>query len=339
MNRSCQDGTTCYIGIDLGTTTTRVWLIAGEAPIQRLADSVGVGDSARDGHNDRLKATLRELIERQQDKASELGLRPKFVVGAGMITSALGLREIPHLYGPVGIEDLRNSVVTRGFPEVTSLPVRLVPGVKTGTPGVEAWEVGETDVIRGEETLCVGLLANGALGPNSMLLNLGSHWKAIFLDNESKISRCVTNLSGELMLAVQRHTILASSVVAERPALLDEAWVKHGIDEERRSGLVRALFCVRLLELEARTSPHERLSFLAGCFISQTLSALSSKSLIRKHAVICGAAGISKAWKFALSEYGIEAKDYAEKTEEAFIRGLSELSLVTHEIASIQTGS
>lgn len=125
----------------------------------------------------------------------------------------------------------------------------------------------------------------------------------------------------------------------ERPALLDDSWVKHGIDEERKSGLVRALFCVRLLELEARTTPYERLSYLVGCFISQTLSALSSKSLIREHAVICGAAGISRAWKIALSEYGVEAEDYAEQTEHAFIRGLRELSFVTPEVVSVEGGS
>ena len=223
-----------------------------------------------------------------------------------MLTSALGLREIPHLLGPVGIEQLRNNIAVRAFPDVTQLPVKLVPGVRTGVPGTNAWDIGNTDVIRGEETLCMGLIAHGVLRSGSMLLNLGSHWKAINMNQDCWIDQCLTNISGEMMFMLQTQTILASSVLAGRPSKLDEAWVRHGIAEERSSGLLRALFCVRLLELDSRTSPMERLSYLVGGFISHSLSALVRKAMLRDHIVICGAVSIAGAWKLALEEYGAE---------------------------------
>jgi 2-dehydro-3-deoxygalactonokinase len=326
MNKPLAEDIVCYIGIDLGTTTTRVWLVEGGISVHRLSASVGVRDTARNGNNDQLRSTLRELIVQQQDKATELGLIPRFVIGAGMLTSALGLKEIPHVHGPVNIEKLKSNVSVRTFPDVTSLPVMLVPGVKTGAPGVNAWEIEDMDVIRGEETLCVGMIASGVLRPDSVLINLGSHWKVIFLNSECWIDQCLTNLSGEMMFAVQTQTILASAVLTGRPPRLDESWVRHGISEERDSGLARALFCVRLLELDARTSPTQRLSYLVGSFISHSLSALSKKLTLRKHVVISGAAGIAGAWKLALDDYGIEAEDYSDRTEETFIRGLTMLS-------------
>jgi 2-dehydro-3-deoxygalactonokinase len=243
-----------------------------------------------------------------------------------MLTSALGLKEIPHVHGPISMKDLRRRVTVSEFPDVTSLLVMLVPGVKTGNAGADPWEIGNIDVIRGEETLCVGLLASNVLKPHYSLLNLGSHWKSIVIDEQGRIGECLTSLSGELMLASQTATILAGSIPEGRPTVPDWAWLEHGMHEEQRSGLTRTLFCVRLLELDARTSPLQRLSYLIGGFISQNLSALLSKSLIGKRVVICGAGGIADAWKYALNERGIEAENYSERTEEAFIRGLDELS-------------
>ncbi|HEU5408875.1 MAG TPA: 2-dehydro-3-deoxygalactonokinase [Nitrospira sp.] len=310
----------------MGTTTTRVWLINGNHSIHRLEAPAGVRNTAIVGDNDRLKAVLRDLISRQQAYADGEGLDPRYVIGAGMLTSALGLREVPHVQGPISAEDLRNNVTAGEFPDVTQLPVMLVPGVKTGEALIEPWEVGKVDVIRGEETLCVGLLADNVLRPHSSVLNLGSHWKSIAVDQQGRIEKSLTSLSGELMLASQTDTILASSIPPGRPTVLNMAWVKHGMHEEQSSGLARTLFCVRLLELDARTSPIERLSYLIGGFVSQSLSVLLSKSMIRKHVVICGSRGIADAWKCALNERKIEAENYSERTEDAFIRGLGELS-------------
>ena len=326
MIESEHNGAACFIGVDLGTTNTRVWLIHGAVAVERLTAEVGVRDTARTGNNTRLKSTLRSLIIQQQHRARERGLHPSFVIGAGMLTSALGLKEIPHISGTIGIEELRENVVTRIFPDVTDLPFLLIPGVKTGTAGRDPWEIGDTDVIRGEETLCVGLMTSRILRANSMLLNLGSHWKAILIGEDNRIDRCMTNLSGEMIFAIQTQTILADSVLSGRPDQLDASWIKHGIAEEQISGLTRALFCVRLLDLDARTNSRQRLSFLVGAFISDTLSYLTSMSMLKRHVVICGATGSACAWAVALREHGIDVEDHSEETEQLFIRGLIELS-------------
>jgi 2-dehydro-3-deoxygalactonokinase len=315
-----------YIGVDLGTTNTRVWLLQNALPVERLVASVGVRDTAKNGSNGVLKETLRRLIAEMMGRAEQHGVQPRFVIGAGMLTSALGLKEIPHISGVVGPNELCEHVVTCSFPDVTKLPFLLIPGVKTGTAGSQPWEVGETDVIRGEETLCVGLHARGIIRERSTLINLGSHWKAILIGPDGQIERCSTDLSGEMIFAIQTQTILADAVLPGRPEHLDEAWIRYGIAEERLAGLARTLFCVRLLDLDGRSSARQRLSYMVGAFVSQTLSALMRTGMLQKRVILCGTPGVARAWAIALREQGSIVEDCSGQTEALFIQGLSELS-------------
>ncbi len=83
-----------------------------------------------------------------------------------MISSPLGLRDVPHVVAPAGIDELARGAVSFRGTEVAPQPIVLVPGVRTeifggasGT-GVDALPF---DVMRGEETLVCGLVAGGHL--------------------------------------------------------------------------------------------------------------------------------------------------------------------------------
>ena len=134
-----------------------------------------------------------------------------------MITSSLGLVEIPHLPAPAGLADLSAAIHTCRFPEITHLPILLIPGVRSGPSRCSLETIGSADMIRGEESLCMGLLASGRLKAGSKLLNLGSHWKIISIDDEGRIVASVTSLSGELIHATQTQTILASALPCRPP--------------------------------------------------------------------------------------------------------------------------
>src|SRR5262249_44013038 len=157
---------------------------------------------------------LRNLIDQVQNAARDQGFdqSPECVIAAGMITSPLGLVEVPHVTAPAGVNELAASTERHSFPEITDLPVLLIPGVRSGPRPCDPETVGTTDVMRGEETLLIGLNALGLLPPRSTLLNLGSHWKIIKLDPDARISSSVTSMTGELIHTAQMHTILASSV-------------------------------------------------------------------------------------------------------------------------------
>ena len=316
----------CAVCVDMGTTNTRVWMVHGSEILARAQAGVGVRDTARDGSPNRIRATLRELIAEVRQQTSKSGLvDASFVVAAGMITSALGLVEVPHISTPAGAEELAGAVQRHQFPDITNLPILLVPGVRSGLRTGDLDAVVQSDVMRGEETLAVGLVAMGHAHPPVTVLNLGSHWKAIQLDDRGRIESSITSISGELIQAVQTQTILASAIPSERPRSIDLTWCQAGMREQRRSGLPRALFCVRLLELGGNGTPEERLSFLVGAFVAADLDALIARRALSMEStvLICGGGAVAEAWRHALDKVSIPARTMNEaEIEAALLAGL-----------------
>jgi 2-dehydro-3-deoxygalactonokinase len=304
-------GDACLICIDAGTTNTRVWLTAGDRVIARARAGVGVRDTARDGSSERLRKTLRELIEQVRDKARNQGFAqsPECMIAAGMITSPLGLAEVPHVPTPAGLNELSEAARQYSFPEITDLPILLIPGARSGPRLCDLDSVGTMDVMRGEETLLIGLHSLGLLAPRSTLLNLGSHWKVIRFDGAARIVSSVTSMTGELIHAAQTQTILAGSVPQTRPEACDRDWLEAGMSEQRRSGLARALFCVRLLEQGSDGSAEQRLSFLIGVFLASDMDAMVSRGLFNsaEKVVITGGGAIADAWRGALAHLSLQA--------------------------------
>ena len=309
------------ICVDTGTTNTRVWFTDGDKVIAQARASVGVRDTARDGSPARLHETLRDLIAAVRNGQPA----PHAVLAAGMITSPLGLAEVPHVAAPASLQDLIAGTQHHTFPHITDIPVWLVPGVRSGPLECDAETIGSADVMRGEETLCVGLAARGLLPPASSLLNLGSHWKLIRLDEQSRIAASVTSLSGELIHTTQTQTILASAVPPGKPATLDEHWLQAGMREQRVAGLARALFCVRLLEQRTATTAEQRMSFLLGVYLAVDLDALIRQGLLAagQSVVLTGSGAIAAAWGLALRAAAMPVTQLSEaEVEHGFLTGL-----------------
>jgi 2-dehydro-3-deoxygalactonokinase len=300
----------------LGTTHTRLWRVdPSGAIVHRAHAPVGVRDTAREQSDARLRQTLRTLI----DHASA-GERPSLVIAAGMITSALGLKEIPHIPAPAGLEALAAAVQAHVFTDVTALPVLLVPGVRCGHPLDQPGAAADADLMRGEETLCVGLMQMQRIRGRTTVLNLGSHWKSIQID-EGMIVGSATSLAGEMIHALHTSTILASALPKERPQTIDRASLASGMRECGRSGLGRTLFTIRLLELQNRTTPQERYAYCLGAFIAGDVPVLLGND--RAPVLIVGDAGVAAAWREAMMQMNRNCEVVAaDDVEQAMIRGL-----------------
>ena len=327
MNSTAGSGDNlCAIYVDLGTTRTRVWLMRGGAIVTRVRKLVGVSDTARDGANIRIRATLKESIEDVLNQTNDTSCQPACVVAAGMISSPEGLVELPHVSAPAGIRELAAGARWFEFREITDLPILLVPGVRTGPVAVTPSTLAESDVMRGEETLCLGLSVLGVIAPESLFLSLGSHWKAIRLNAEGQIQLSITSLSGELIRAAQTQTVLASSVSSDWPEEFDREWLAAGMTQQRRSGLSRALFCVRLMALANEGTAADRFSFLAGAFIADDLDALIAQGILTTNTpvAISGNQATARACQEALAQLSIRAVVLtAEEIEKGFLAALA----------------
>ena len=321
----------CFIAIDAGTTNSRAWLVDDGIVQAFELVSVGVRDTARDGHPGQLKEGIRDLVDSVSRQSSR---SPRLIAAAGMVTSSLGLKEVVHQGAPAGALELAAGSVELREPEISDLPIVLFPGVRSG-----AWfadeDVESTDLMRGEETLCLGL-ASERPGQPLTVLNLGSHWKAIQVDAQGRITGSWTTLSGEMLHAVMTQTILASAVPAGRPESIDERWRIRGAEMYDRHGLSRTLFAVRLWEVQAaaRVTPEQRLAFLVGAFAAEGLDVFRRAGYLASGSVLLvGSGGIAEAWQAMLELLGVSVERVStEASSLAFIAGIQQLLSVRENI-------
>lgn len=311
----------CFVGIDMGTTNTRAWLVQGEEIVDTARAAFGVRDSAMSGSAAGVASVVGGLVAELRDRHP--ASQPELLLAAGMITSPLGLREVPHVPAPAGPAELAGGLVRARFDEVGALEVWLVPGVRTGPPRLAVAEIGAADVMRGEETLCLGLLEAGVLRAGEALWSLGSHWKVVRTDASGRVAGSSTSLAGELLHAVQSHTVLAASLPQERPREIDGSWFRAGAAQARRSGLTRALFAVRLLEQRTEGDAVQRQSYLLGAVVEAELEAMRRGRGLEEPLLLAGGEALSAAVGQALAERGVEGRVLSPgEVERAMVRGL-----------------
>ncbi|HEY8551624.1 MAG TPA: 2-dehydro-3-deoxygalactonokinase [Vicinamibacterales bacterium] len=305
--------------LDIGSTNSRAWLVEAGSPAAprvraRATAPVGIRDAAFAGSPEPVRTAVRRLIDELSTTAA-----PVAVVGAGMMTSALGIREVPHVAAPAGIAELAGAAVTFEDQTLCAAPLTLVPGVRT-----DGSSLLETDVMRGEETLVAGLLAGGMIEPGSMVLNAGSHWKLIRTGRDGRIASSRTTLGGEIVRAAATATLLKAALPDGEPPVLDDGWLVRGADAAMAEGLLRAMFAVRLLHLADRTTARARYAFLVGAAIGDDVRALVGCGAIAtgQTVVVTGPEQVSAAWVRILARAGIEVKRFtAAEIEAAFLAG------------------
>jgi 2-dehydro-3-deoxygalactonokinase len=309
----------CLVGVDAGTTKLRAWLLHGEHVLARREVPVGARDTARDRSDARLRAALRTAVGGLLRERPREVPPPARIVAAGMITSAQGLVEVPHVAAPASLADVAAGAREETVSDVSELPFLFVPGVRTPAAGATP------DVMRGEETLCLGLLQQGRLSKGASLLTIGSHWKLVATDGDARVAGSVTSLSGEMVQAVRTQTILASALPEGLLADADAEFLRAGMAEARRAGLPRALFAVRLREMDGAGTPEQRLAFLLGAFVAADLDGLRASGALRagSEVAVAGDEKFGGAWTRALGREGHAVRRLAaEDVEAGFLAGL-----------------
>lgn len=262
-----------YLVIDSGTTNSRVRLYENHNYIDSVKHSVGAKDVAvRGGDNSELVRSLRELIHEILTK-KDLSLdQIEAILAVGMITSNMGLINIPHQNAPVGISDVNLKEVL--FYELTDKPILFVPGVRTGKDL-------DVDVMRGEETEILGYLSEASVSCEALFVHYGSHHKCITV-TENKITNCKTSITGELMMSIYETTILKSSLQPLEQLEPNLEWVKEGYRKYQEAGLGNALFNIRTLDTVNNIHKNKTTSFLLGILIGIDVelitNSLSSKT-------------------------------------------------------------
>ena len=246
-----------FLSVDGGTTNTRITLVRDGESVDTLKISFG----AQAARNDRnaLKMAIRDGILQILARNALCESQVERVLASGMITSEFGLYDLPHTVAPVGLAELRAAMVEVTLADVTAIPFVFMRGVKCAGKSFDA-----IDMMRGEETEIMGLMQEGC-GACVYVLP-GSHSKVIAVDEQGRIVRFSSLLSGEMFAALAGHTILGDAVDMAADGV-DNDYLMMGYEYASKQGVNKALFKTRVLKNHCGATPVQCTSFFRGVIL------------------------------------------------------------------------
>ena len=301
------------ICVDMGTTNTRVWLLCADQIVASAKQANGVRVSASEGSTGKIIAVLQEMILEVSSHGGD-GHQPSAIAAAGMITSSLGLSEIPHVTGPAGLSELAGAAQWHNFREISNLPFLLVPGIRIATENNST-----VDVMRGEETMLLGCDIND---DEYLSIFPGTHSKHVVV-KDGRLVDFKTFMTGEIFDLLANKSVLSKSIKNNdgQYQTVFEAGVKAGAN----NNLLNIAFHVRTNALFKKYTPEENYHNLSGLLIGYELSEIDDlKKNIR---LVCGkqlAAKYLQAFKILSPQIKIENIN----ADDALINGHCKLAAI-----------
>lgn len=297
------------ITIDGGTTNTRCILWNGKRKkIAEQKRSIGVRNTAIDGNNCKLKQAVKDCLENLL-KEADLDYSSIYrIIASGMITSDVGIVEVPHKVAPLGMKELAQAIVKKEIPEVAPIPIYFIPGIKNQVFDINIYNYETMDIMRGEETESIALIHRFFRKRPMLLILPGSHNKFVTVDHQGRITGCLTSISGELLASITQNTILTKSVggqfVSEKS--YDKEWVLRGYKNAYNTGLGRACFSGRILNLFGNVGEEKIANYILGASIAGDIYAVKNSRAIcierNMDVIVAGKEPLSQAIADILNE-------------------------------------
>jgi len=292
------------VGINWGSSNFRAYLIGLDG---RVRDSFGTPAGV---------ATL----QRDGMAAMAAGVRERWpgverVYAAGMIGSNIGWTDAGYADCPAGARQLCDALVRA---RIGGLDLAIVPGLACAR-GRDA----APDIMRGEETELVGLLAGGRLERSPVVALPGTHTKWVRVRDDG-IWEFMTAMSGEIYDRMTATGLLSSVVEgqgADGPAFRDGVRAAAS----RSLGLGAMLFGVRARVIRGALERSDAAAYLRGLLIGAEIAdALDLYPEARSASVpLVGSAPVCALYQAALEELGVAGQSVP--SADAVVRGFLEI--------------
>ncbi len=280
-----------FVSCDWGTSHLRTRLVERE-PL-RIAAEVSSTDGAAalqeraladveaeggELHQQRARIYAKTLAQQVRNLAEDYGneITRLPVVVSGMATSTIGWHDVPYATTPFRLDGCGLETLELTASSEVSNPVLLVSGVASSR-----------DVLRGEETEALGILADEVyqdLQQDATLILPGTHAKHLRLVDRACIG-FRTYMTGELfsLLAehsVLRHTINAAALVSawQQSSQLVEAF-QLGVQRGAAEPLTHILFSVRAECVLGERDLDGSAAYLSGLIIGHEVADLARRGV------------------------------------------------------------
>lgn len=265
--------------IDCGTTNTRVYIIdeAGDV-VSKSYKKVGVRDTSITGSRDALKAGIKEAFLDAVEQANLTLKDIKYAVASGMITSEIGLIDLPHLIAPVGRDELAANVKVvhdlKVFP--LDIPVIFIRGIKNDYGDIGISEIQKMDFMRGEETQIMGLLDLEKFQYPMNVVVLSSHTKLIHINAKGEIAGSITTISGQIFEAINKETFIGSCIQSDgkEKAYFSKDLLRTANESVQNAGFLRTLLMPRFMQVLLDTEWYERRFFVDAAIAAEDIRIL-----------------------------------------------------------------
>lgn len=289
-----------WVAVDWGTSNVRAWGLATDGSVTFSAGAdKGMGKIARAD----FPGVLRELVSGRVTPGAD-------VVICGMAGARQGWVEAPYLDTPANLNEIvKGAVRPEGAGE---LNVRILPGVCQRTAGRE-------DVMRGEETQLLGLLAlRPGFEGTAILPGTHSKWVEI---RDGRIVRFSSAMTGELYEVLSQHSVLHHSFAGETNGPATEDGVAEGLEAGlAHPELFTALaFRTRAAALLSGKGPDWCSGYLSGLLVGTEIGG-HRDWLSGNEVPLVGSARFERLYGAALQNIGV--RSFAVDAAEATIAGL-----------------
>ncbi|MCW3107505.1 MAG: 2-keto-3-deoxy-galactonokinase [Segetibacter sp.] len=295
------------LGCDWGTSSFRLRLldVPGQLVIGEVLSEEGIASMHKSWQdcirqNDTItKAELfRQYLKKQIGVLSgkySVNLDNVTILISGMASSSIGMEDIPYAMVPFAL-DGSEAIIKRldledGFPH----QIILISGVAS-----------QKDVMRGEETQLIGLLAlleqSGNKPKEGVLIFPGTHSKHIYIQN-SQLVNFQTFMTGELFNIMCNYSILKDSVQIDEVnkfSDIDKDAFKSGLQESKSSGILNGLFTVRTNQLFDKLNKKQNAFYLSGLLIGEEMNYLLKNEGFPL--ILCSGSNLYEFYKLAIDE-------------------------------------
>ena len=227
------------------------------------------------------------------------------VIASGMIGSLQGWVEAAYVDTPAGIEEFAKHLVyvpSNSNDEYENQSIAIVPGMNH-------WDEGVPDVMRGEETQVAGLICNQQQIGCCVLP--GTHSKWVFTKSD-QIESFMTFMSGEIFSVMVEHSILGRLMDGTER---DDDSFTYGCNQALNSthGLLSQLFSARTMGLFQQVEAKGIHSFLSGLIIGSEIKEGISRSFQNSNfsetkVKLIGEISLCTLYKKAFEIAGVQAK-------------------------------
>ena len=285
------------IALDWGSTRFRGWLLDPKGiEIDKIDEEFGILKINHTQYIDVFDQLLGSWIKEHGSIQ---------IIAAGMIGSRQGWMEAPYLDCPAGPEQLaQNLTYLKINSKLIDNPLSMAI-----VPGIQYFENGIPDVMRGEETQVAGLLwSQHQVG---LCILPGTHSKWVFI-NEGRIESFTTFMTGEIFSLMEKHSIVNRLMVGKS---FNRDDFLFGCKQSLNSsyGFLKQIFSARTMGLFDKVKPRGIHSYLSGIVIGNEIkdgldNYYKNTSYKEKTVILNGGISLCNLYKIAFEIAGVKVK-------------------------------